>query len=605
MRASTARPRDGEESDVSDGKHPPRTARVPVARGRGPHFGHPMPAPPVPPGTARPPGVPAPPVPDAGPRISRRRSLFVRFAPTLSVVSIVLALAGGGVWFNSTTPRDAARSDLTARKAIPEGEDPDAVALVVNVPGGVSTSALRGAEGSPAFTGYLARPGAAITLPAQRVAVVSARRDDTLDRIAARTGVTAGALMYANGIADPARTLTVGQAVRVPPGGTMLHRVKEGDTLEGIARAYRVNLDEMTKYPGNNVQQTGDLIPGGFMIVPTTNAPVRDRVVFYQVREGDSLAKITALYGLKDVRTLRWANDLQGAIVLPEQVIAIPPTDGVIHVVESDDLRRATEDAITQIAKNYACTATPCAAAPTDERVNAVAAAIFAFGPNHLTRGGRLVPGQEITVPGGVPFAAALEAVAIPENVRIDNPTATSGGTGNTSLTVTRRTVSLGPTPAPVPATSGGNRPAATAVPASGNRAVVVVAPTRPPVAVAAPSYSGGGVAGTASRYLGQYRQPSGVPWAGYCEKFVGDVAAASGVGITRYPTAISHAYAGPLLKGRAPAGTLVFFDTSWNSAGHVGIAMGDGTMVSALNGGIVHTSYERSGGYMGWRPTG
>ena len=259
------------------------------------HHTHPIQPAPAPPGSVHPPGVPASPPVGAETRTGTRtrRALLVRFAPTLFVVSVALALAGGGVWFNSTTPRDATRMNATTEKSIAEGEDPDAVTLVVNVPGGVSTSALRNAEGSPAFTGYLARPGAAITLPAQRVAVVPARRDESLERIAVRTGVTVGALMYANGISDPARILAVGQAVRVPPGGTMLHRVKEGDTLEGIARAYRVNIDEMTKYPGNNVQQTGDLVPGGFLIVPTTNTPIRDRVVFYQVREGDSLAKIS------------------------------------------------------------------------------------------------------------------------------------------------------------------------------------------------------------------------------------------------------------------------------------------------------------------------
>ncbi|MCA1666485.1 MAG: NlpC/P60 family protein, partial [Thermomicrobia bacterium] len=106
-----------------------------------------------------------------------------------------------------------------------------------------------------------------------------------------------------------------------------------------------------------------------------------------------------------------------------------------------------------------------------------------------------------------------------------------------------------------------------------------------------------------AQRYLGAYRQPSGLPWAFWCEKFVGDVADNAGVGHYRFATAIADAYSGPLNRGMAPAGTLVFFDQSWNYAGHVGIAMGDGTMISALSNGVVRTAYAGSSGYLGWRP--
>ena len=74
-------------------------------------------------------------------------------------------------------------------------------------------------------------------------------------------------------------------------------------------------------------------------------------------------------------------------------------------------------------------------------------------------------------------------------------------------------------------------------------------------------------------------------------------------MGHVRYGTALSDAYAGKLYRGTAPAGALVFFDQSWNWAGHVGISMGDGTMVSALGNGIVRTAYVGSSGYIGWRP--
>ncbi len=381
---------------------------------------------------------------------------------------------------------------------------------------------------------------------------------------------TPAALMWANGITDPTLILPAGQTIRVPPPGTMLHQIKETDTLDGIARAYQVKVQDITAYHGNNVLESSDLVPGNFLIIPTTNLPIRDHVVFYQLRDGDSLSRVSALYALNDPETLQWANNLPSldTVVKPGQILAIPPTDGVIHVVEMVDTQRTIDDAVTQIAKNFACRAVPCNDPPSDQRVNDLVGKIFAFGGNHLTHGGKLVLGQEVVIPGGIPYVEP-PPVIIPQNVTLDNPNTRSSGS-DTGYTAPVRASSA--------TTGGGTTSSGTG---SGNSGIVRVA----------------------QRYLGAYRQPSGLPWAFWCEKFVGDVADGAGVGHYRYSTALADAYSGPLYRGRAPAGSLVFFDSSWSYAGHVGIAMGDGTMISALSNGVVRTAYEGSGGYLGWRP--
>ncbi len=498
------------------------------------------------------------------------------------------------------TPGDDTATDAPALFAVPPAinglfpapddatppSDDGPAPLTITAPGGSTTTVVHTTAGGPSFTGYFTRPAASITLPGQRIRTVSTRRNDTAATVAQREDANTGAVMYANGITDPTQTLALGQVLRIPPPGTMLHRVKESDTLESIARAYRVGVDAITGYAGNTVRQSGDLVPGDYLIIPTLHLPMRDRVIFYQVREGDTLFKISGLYNLGDPQTLKWANSLPSAdFVQPGQIVAVPPVDGVIHVVEPVDALRTTEDAITQIAKNFACTEIPCNETPSDERVNALAAAIFAFGPNHLTHGGKLIVGQEIVIPGGKPFVEP-PPVVIPRNVVLDDPdtipaasTSTSGGSGRTTTTTTtttRRTT-----------TTASGATTTTTITTGDNYG----------------SGTGNAIAATASRYLGQYRQPSGLPWAFWCEKFVGDVADQAGIRHTRYPTAIADAYAGKLYGGRAPAGSLVFFDQSWNVAGHVGIAMGDGTMVSALGNGVVRTAYEGSSGYMGWRP--
>lgn len=108
-----------------------------------------------------------------------------------------------------------------------------------------------------------------------------------------------------------------------------------------------------------------------------------------------------------------------------------------------------------------------------------------------------------------------------------------------------------------------------------------------------------------AATYYGQYSRPDGVPWSGWCEKFIGDVLAEAGIAHPRYPTALADAADGPLYRGRAPAGSLVFFDQRANVDGHSGIALGDGTMLSAMSNGIVRSAYEQWSSYLGWRPKG
>jgi LysM repeat protein len=489
----------------------------------------------------------------------------------LTITAVVLL--GGGFWPSEAPVLDprqvnwnendyASQTGVLPTATVMPG-DAGSLDLPVTVPGGTTSTSIQITASDSTFSGYLARPGTNITNVPQRIGIVPARRGDSLGTIADRMGSTPTALMWANGITDPTRVLPTGQTIRVPPAGTMLHKIKETDTLDSIARAYQVTVQDITRYPGNNVQSSSDLVPGNFLLVPTTNVPTRDSIVFYQIHDGDSLWKISNAYGLAKPSTLQWANNLSSldSTVLPGQIIAIPPSDGVIHVVEDEDTQRTIDDAVTQIAKNFACTAIPCTDPPTDQRVAQIRDAIFAFGGNHLTHGGKLAKGQEIMIPGGIPFVAP-PPIPIPQVVTIDNPEP-------------RATVS----------TSGGNT-------RSG-----------PSVAVNTPLTGNARIISVAQRYVGQYRQPNGLPWAFWCEKFVGDVADQAGVGHYRFATAIADAYAGPLYRSLAPAGTLVFFDQSWNVAGHVGIAMGDGTMISALSNGVVRTAYAGASGYLGWRP--
>ncbi|MDQ2787991.1 MAG: NlpC/P60 family protein [Chloroflexota bacterium] len=108
-----------------------------------------------------------------------------------------------------------------------------------------------------------------------------------------------------------------------------------------------------------------------------------------------------------------------------------------------------------------------------------------------------------------------------------------------------------------------------------------------------------------AARHFGEQNRPDGVSWAGWCEMYISNVMDEAGIAHSRYATALLDAISGPLYRGRAPAGSVVYFDQRANPNGHVGIALGDGTMLSALDTGIVRSAYENWPSYLGWRPYG
>lgn len=112
-------------------------------------------------------------------------------------------------------------------------------------------------------------------------------------------------------------------------------------------------------------------------------------------------------------------------------------------------------------------------------------------------------------------------------------------------------------------------------------------------------------IARAALRHFGEYYRPDGVPWTGWCEMYIGNVLSEVGIAHPRYESAIIDAISGPLYRGQAPAGSLVYFDQRSSPYGHVGIALGDGTMLSALGGGITRTTYQDWASYLGWRPYG
>lgn len=103
--------------------------------------------------------------------------------------------------------------------------------------------------------------------------------------------------------------------------------------------------------------------------------PKSDKISVYEVRDGDSLSQIAEMFNVS-VNTIRWANDLEGAIQ-PGKTLVILPVTGVKHTVK-------TGGTVKDLAKIY----------------NADAREIALF--NGISVDTELDSGDEVVVPNGV-----------------------------------------------------------------------------------------------------------------------------------------------------------------------------------------------------------
>ncbi|MCW5851340.1 MAG: LysM peptidoglycan-binding domain-containing protein [Anaerolineae bacterium] len=152
---------------------------------------------------------------------------------------------------------------------------------------------------------------------------------ETVSGIALHYGVTASAIINANGLRPP-YTIYVGQTLRIPrtaPTPTY-YTVKRGDTVNSIARQFGVTAQALiatnglrppyTIYPGQTLQ-----IPGGGQPGPGPGPR------YHVVRPGDTLIRIGQQYGVPwgDIAV---ANGLSYPFILyVGQVLTIPGGGGV------------------------------------------------------------------------------------------------------------------------------------------------------------------------------------------------------------------------------------------------------------------------------------
>ncbi len=104
---------------------------------------------------------------------------------------------------------------------------------------------------------------------------------DTVQGIAAQFDLQPTTIMWANpAVEDAPDLLRIGQELIILPVDGVYHTVKEGETLESIAKKYKVTVEAITSCPYNNLQPPDYAIePGMKLIVPGGEKPWVPKVV--------------------------------------------------------------------------------------------------------------------------------------------------------------------------------------------------------------------------------------------------------------------------------------------------------------------------------------
>lgn len=114
------------------------------------------------------------------------------------------------------------------------------------------------------------RPAVARTQPV----IYIVQPGDNPSLIAARFGLKTESVIWANpGLERHPDLLNVGEELIIPPVDGVLHTVQKGDTLESIAKKYKVSVEAIIGYAPNNLTPDSELVPGQKIMVPGGQKP--------------------------------------------------------------------------------------------------------------------------------------------------------------------------------------------------------------------------------------------------------------------------------------------------------------------------------------------
>lgn len=150
---------------------------------------------------------------------------------------------------------------------------------------------------------YLPRAANPITLipKRERIEIVNyvVQPNDTVSGIASRFEVKPETVLWANAqLENDPDMLSVGETLAILPVNGVYHTVVAGDTLESIAKKYKVDPNAIFNHALNNLKPGDGLNPGQKLIVPGGRKPiVRKMVSAYSGPIPASAARGTGNFG--------------------------------------------------------------------------------------------------------------------------------------------------------------------------------------------------------------------------------------------------------------------------------------------------------------------
>lgn len=104
--------------------------------------------------------------------------------------------------------------------------------------------------------------------PRDQVESYTVKDGDTLARIAEKYGVSIDTIKWSNDIKRD--SLSIGQVLKIPPVTGIVHKVREGETVQSIAKKYKTESQKIVNFPFNDFADldTFALNVGQTLIVP-------------------------------------------------------------------------------------------------------------------------------------------------------------------------------------------------------------------------------------------------------------------------------------------------------------------------------------------------
>ncbi|MEI7556900.1 peptidoglycan DD-metalloendopeptidase family protein [Candidatus Chlorohelix sp.] len=187
----------------------------------------------------------------------------------------------------------------------------------------------------------------------KRVKVYTVQAGDTLRNLATRNNISLDTILYANQIDDPDQEIKSVAKLVIPPVTGMWHVITrssfEVDTIASIAARYNVDPKVIIDYAPNQlagVDIKQPLKPGNDVMVPGGVKPLRDSLLLYKVRDGETMQAIADKFGIsrETIAIFNGPDEAPLQEVTPGLEITILPVSGIrVRVLANDNVTKISQ----------------------------------------------------------------------------------------------------------------------------------------------------------------------------------------------------------------------------------------------------------------------